>query len=113
MLRLILSLFLFLSFAHADGAPQEWASKIGQIFENRIQSKLCQQAMVGLSYDGASKLFAFSPKELSKAGLPSPNSLFEIGSITKSFTGILLAEIILGSVGQANQVGLDDKAQKF
>jgi D-alanyl-D-alanine-carboxypeptidase/D-alanyl-D-alanine-endopeptidase len=39
---------------------------------------------------------------------PDANTVFEIGSITKSFTGTLLAEMVL-----AKQVRLDDPAQKY
>jgi CubicO group peptidase (beta-lactamase class C family) len=55
------------------------------------------------------KVSYYGTKSTGDASAPDQNSLFEIGSISKSFTGILAAEMILNHPG----LSFDDPVSKF
>lgn len=68
-----------------------------------IDAQLIPGAVVGVIQDGNSDMFAFGGVNSDGSGpIPTEHTLFEIGSITKVFTGILLAEM-----SEAGDVSLD------
>lgn len=77
--------------------------------EARVQSYVTSRANVGLAV-GIYQRGEFYVKGFSNPGQPVPNAntIYEIGSITKVFTGIILAQQAL-----TNQVGLDDPIRDY
>lgn len=80
--------------------------------DSAVQSYMNRQPTVGLSIgilkDG--KTFFYSYGETSKGNkqLPTEHTLFEIGSLSKTFTSILLADAV-----NSGKVKLDDPANKY
>lgn len=83
-------------------------SRIRQIIERRIGEGRTAGIVVGLlAADGETRILAAGQAGPGHPALDG-NSVFEIGSITKVFTGILLADMVL-----AGEVGLDDPAERY
>ena len=77
-------------------APIVSAAMIGPLLSRDIDTTLAQGGVgppksagvvIGVTRHGVSRIFAF--------GAAKPDSIFEIGSITKTFTGLLLAQMIV------------------
>ena len=80
----------------ATGAPIVSAAMIGPLLSRDVATALAERGLgppksagvvIGVARDGMTRVFAF--------GAAKPDSIFEIGSITKTFTGLLLAQMIV------------------
>jgi serine-type D-Ala-D-Ala carboxypeptidase/endopeptidase len=78
-----------------NGAPIVSAAMIGPLLSPDIDKALAAGGLgppksagvvIGVARGGSTRVFAF--------GAAKPDSIFEIGSITKTFTGLLLAQMI-------------------
>ena len=65
-------------------------------------------AMVGIVDNGEQKIYSFGVKESGKEEAPDANTIYEIGSISKTFTGTLLAIQSL-----EGQVSVDQPIEKY
>lgn len=94
ILRLILALLL-VTASVAGQQEDRQGRTVNQLFKERIESKKHVGIVVGVIQDGQSKIYAYGSP--GGEGQPPLNgdSVFEIGSVTKVFTGILLAEMAL------------------
>jgi CubicO group peptidase (beta-lactamase class C family) len=63
--------------------------------------------VVGVFHDGRSEFFVYGETERGSGVAPRADTVYEIGSITKVFTGLLLAEAV-----ERGEVSLDDAVQK-
>lgn len=99
----LLSLTLTLR-AQADDLP----AIIDPLVEPVLKDKKNIGLVVAVWQDGKSQVFGYG-KVFTPVGeqVPDGRTLFEIGSITKSFTGVLLAEAV-----QRGEVTLDDPINK-
>ena len=78
------------------------------IIKQRVDEKRSAGIVVGiLEPDGKTRVIAYGDPGPGQPPLDG-NSVFEIGSISKVFTGTLLADLV-----QEGKVGLDDPVQKF
>ena len=111
--RLSLLLILALFFAGAVAVRSEDAKPaipddVKTNIHARIDAGRIEGAVVGLvgpggeTYESAGWMRAGKPEPL------DPDTIFEIGSITKSFTGILLADMV-----RRREVALDDPVRKY
>lgn len=84
------------SAPRASGAPIISAAMIGPLLGRDIDTTLAKGGVgppksagvvIGVARQGMTRIFAF--------GAAKPDSIFEIGSITKTFTGLLLAQMIV------------------
>lgn len=84
-----------------DQVPNPNPTSLEEAIENKIQPLVDDEILVGVAIgiidEGEEKQFFFGEKEKGKGNLPDQNTLFEIGSITKTFTGTLLADMHLKS----------------
>lgn len=64
--------------------------------------------IIGVVKDGETQIIAYGEKTKGTNVPPDADTLFEIGSVTKVFTGILLADMV-----QKGIVKLDDPVQKY
>lgn len=82
------------------------------IVDKAAQNYLRDLKTVGLSIgvvkDGKFYTYNYGETEKSNGQLPTADSFYEIGSITKTFTGILLAQAVLDK-----KVKLDDDIRKY
>lgn len=109
---------LLLAFAAMVAAPAGWRpasaqtgpfpsdSAIREILRERVTTHRTVDIVVGLVENGQHRVIAFGDEVPGRA--LDGNSVFEIGSITKAFTGIMLADMSL-----QGEVRLDDPVQKF
>lgn len=87
-------------------------SPMDLIVDKAAQNYLRDLRTVGLSIgvvkDGKFYTYNYGETEKSNGQLPTEDSFYEIGSITKTFTGILLAQAVLDK-----KVKLDDDIRKY
>jgi CubicO group peptidase (beta-lactamase class C family) len=77
--------------AQADpGIPPDWQTAVGKGVASLESAELFEGGVVGYLQNGASALWSYGSVDASHADLaPDQNSIFEIGSVSKAFTGIL------------------------
>ena len=87
-------------------------SGIDAIVKNAASTFMKDPSRVGLSIgiikDGKTYIYNYGTTEKGKDLLPTQNTIYEIGSISKTFTGTLLAEAILDK-----KVKLNDDIRKY
>ena len=113
MKRLITSLLLILLpvsaiFAAADGENPVFSPAFKENIEYRVNSKLITGIVVGVVTPHGTSYFSYGVKSLKNNEPVDENSVFEIGSNTKTFTGVLLADEVLHG-----GLSLDDPLQKL
>jgi serine-type D-Ala-D-Ala carboxypeptidase/endopeptidase len=91
----------------AMAAAADLKSQIDPLAKQLIEEEKAVGFVVGIFADGKEQVFAYGKTEKGSEKVPDNKTVFEIGSVTKTFTGILLAEAI-----QAGQMKLDDLVQK-
>jgi len=103
---LVLCVLAPLSAAGQDTGHKAQVTKL-------VKPAIEQQKLVGLAIglidaSGKQQVYGFGKLDRDKPGVPDGNSVYEIGSISKVFTGILLAEMVL-----RKQLSLDDPVQSL
>ena len=87
-------------------------SRIDSIVQNAAGFFMEDSARVGLSIgiynNGEIHTYNYGSTEKSKQNLPSDKTIYEVGSISKTFTGLLLAKAVLD-----NKVKIDDDIRKY
>lgn len=114
MKRLVL--FSLLAFTAAYAAAQNTDNKLATPFDRYVDS-LARDAykrkdytgvMIGLVAPGVTKTYAYGETVRGNNTLPDANTVYEIGSITKTFTGLLLALQV-----QRGKIKADDPVNKY
>lgn len=101
-LSLVLSNVLLLGATSAD-EPYRHASKISELVQPLVDAQVLQGVAIGI-VDGKSRWTgAYGTLSADNSQSPSENTIYEIGSISKVFTGVLLASAV-----NAGEVKLDD-----
>lgn len=96
---MILGTFLFSSFVFAD-VPSNWQEQLDKSVQEKTKDRLF--------IDGAISVIS-SEGSISKTyGRTNSKTLFEIGSLTKTFTGILFAKLIV-----EKKIEASDTVEKF
>jgi CubicO group peptidase (beta-lactamase class C family) len=101
------------------GQRSEPADKAGHksIDNGRVVNKAATKFMgdqhsiglsVGIIKDGLSLTYNFGEVEKGKKASPSQHTIYELASITKTFTGVLLAQAVV-----EGKVKLDDDVRKY
>ncbi len=105
--HLLVSLLLLSALARAAEWPSE--AKIEAILEERIEtSKSAAVIVVGAVDERGSKVIGYGTTDPKTPRRPDGDTVFEIGSATKAFTAILLAEIV-----ERGEMKLDDPVAKY
>ena len=81
-------------------------SQVDPLAKQLIEEDKAVGFVIGIFADGKEQVFAYGKTEKGSEKVPDNKTVFEIGSVTKTFTGILLAEAI-----QAGKMKLDDPVQ--
>lgn len=95
-------------FALAAFAVQSPAEIVASIFTPSAGTPQRPSAAVAFIVNGAAHTVMFGTTTLSSGAAPGANTVYEIGSITKGLTGILLADMAL-----EGDVSLHDTLEKF
>ena len=87
--------------------PSSLEEEIENIIQPMVNSKKTVGAAVGIIKPGCEKeMFFFGEKTKGRRDLPDENTLFEIGSINKTMTGVVLADMVLKGA-----INLDDAVE--
>ena len=81
---------------------------IKAIIKQEVDNKRCKSIIVGIINANGRQIFAEGVKSDSDPTLPDGNTIFEIGSITKVFTSLLLSDMSL-----KHQLNLNDPISKL
>ena len=73
-----------------------------------IREGWCPGIVVGIIYKGQTKVLGYGKTSLDHSQVPDGNTEFEIGSVTKLFTQLLLLDLV-----QKGKIRLDDLAQEY
>lgn len=105
LVAIFLGLSLF-SCAQEDGAPI--SEEVKRSIRHRVESGENQGIVLGLIDEQGVHYFSYGLKSLNSRDSVNEHSVFEIGSISKTFTGIILADLVL-----KGELFLNDPLQKL
>ena len=100
-------LFVSVVIPAAHAAPLERA-EVDRFIRPLVEGEYCQSVVVGLVAEGGTRVFGYGRKSSGDAAAPDGDTVYEIGSVSKAFTGLLLAEAV-----RRGEVALDDPVQKY
>jgi CubicO group peptidase (beta-lactamase class C family) len=87
-------------------------SRLDTVVQNAVRPYMSNSNVCGLSIgilkDGAMYFYDYGETEKGNGKLPANNSIYEIGSITKTFTGLLLANAV-----REGRAALTDDIRKY
>ncbi|MCG8476995.1 MAG: beta-lactamase family protein [Cytophagales bacterium] len=106
-------MFMTLACNGDDGTPDPRPNTLAQDIENIIKPMVDDKTTVGAAVGivkpgGAKEMFFYGEKNKGQSDIPDENTLFEIGSITKTMTATVLAEMVLNS-----EIILDDAVEDY
>lgn len=81
---------------------------IDEVANGYLRKSNTRALSVGVIHDGMTTSYYYGETQRDSSDLPDENSLFEIGSISKTFTATLLAYLV-----QKNEVALDDAITRY
>lgn len=81
---------------------------VDSIARTYIQQLHTQSLSIGIVQNSRIKTFFYGETEKGNKTLPTENTLYEIGAITKTFTAVLLAELV-----EKGKIQLEDSISKF
>lgn len=106
---LVLSLAVFLpGVFSASGAGQTAKEQLDLLAEPLIEKGYTQGVVAAVIEGETAKIYGYGKVRKDAKIVPGANTIFEIGSVTKTFTALLLAELV-----EENSVKLSDPVQKF
>lgn len=104
LLLAFISLTVFSSCERRGAEEQKQTLK--EKIDNVVSPYIKVGAVVGVIYKGVRQVFSYGRKAAASIEPPDANSIFEIGSITKTFTATILADMHLkGIVNLEDAVG--------
>ncbi|EJL71701.1 serine hydrolase domain-containing protein [Chryseobacterium populi] len=114
--QLLLPLFFASFFLNAQNknipTDNHLVTELDKIVQKEASVYMENPARVGLSIgiikDGKSYFYNYGTTEKGKPGLPTSKSVYEIASITKTFTGTLLAHALVDK-----KIKLDDDIRRY
>lgn len=93
--------FLTPSISMAEGLPES----VESVIESRIADKKLVGIVIGIVDKDGMTYYSYGEKEADGGEAPDENTVFEIGSISKAFTGILLADaVVRGDVSYSDTI---------
>ncbi len=90
------------------GAAQEWRPKVDALARPAVESGAVMGLAIGIVQGGRSECFGYGKISTASDKVPDETTLFEIGSITKVFTALALADM-----AREGLVALDDPVRKW
>lgn len=97
---------------YAPKTDNRGKSELDKVVQKSVERYFIGQEPVGVSIGilikGKTYFYNYGEQTVGKGILPTKNSVYEIGSITKTMTGTLLARAVLDK-----KIGLDDDIRKY
>src|SRR5687767_14410630 len=100
---LIVLLVLVLLPRLAVAADRITREEVDRLAQPLVEGEWCPGFVIGLIDEGGPRVFSYGRTSPTNPEPPDADTLFEIGSVTKTFTGVLLAEM-----AGRGEVSLDD-----
>jgi len=107
MLRIVL-LFLIAGFFPACQAQTSLSEEVKDNIRQRVDNGIHPGIVVGVIDSDGAQYYAYGVKSVNGNEPVDEHSVFEIGSISKTFTGIILANMVI-----KGRMKLDDPLQKY
>ena len=109
MYKKFIAVFLSVGFILACQAQIPFTEEVENNIKLRVDNGTNTGIVIGIiDANGSTDYYNYGVKSLKTNEPVDENSIFEIGSISKTFTGILLAHMVL-----KNKMRLDDPLQKY
>ena len=106
---LVISAALLAAGCAAEKAPaKDLAGDLDEVATTLIQQPLLHSASIGVVYRGTELIRHRGDMEAGKPGPPTDATLYEIGSLSKTLAGTLMANAVL-----EKKVGLDDDVRIY
>ncbi|MET3535025.1 serine hydrolase domain-containing protein [Chryseobacterium limigenitum] len=83
-------------------------SVVDNAAQKMVQKPLINAVSIGIVYQGQEYIGHYGELEKGKANLPTNQTIYEIGSLSKTFTGTLVAKAVLDK-----KINLEDPVQKY
>jgi len=107
VLRIALSLIWVVTIATTTNAI-DLKSRIDPLAEPLVKDGVVVGLIIGIVKDGETQILAFGETAKDSGKAPDGKSVYEIGSATKAFTGVLLADAV-----ETGRVKLNEPVQKY
>lgn len=86
----------------------ELKAQVDALVQPLLDEKELVGCVVGIVKDGEAQVFGYGETKKGDGKRPDGATVYEIGSVSKAFTGVLLADLV-----NAGEVKLDDPVQKY
>lgn len=109
-MRRLLILVVLMSMCGTTSAEPLTKAEVDRFVQPLVDGEWCQSVVVGLvDREGKSVVYSYGRTSPAAGGsVPNGKTVYEIGSATKAFTGVLLADMV-----QRGEASLDDPVQKL
>ena len=104
----LLLVSILLVVTSPNGHALDLKPAIDPLAKQLLADKLAVGFVVGIYKDGETQVIGYGEKEKGKGVAPDGDTIYEIGSASKAFTGVLLADLV-----QRGRVKLDDPMQTY
>lgn len=94
--------------SHAQDSQFGLNASLDSVIQQHVEQDLNMGAIVGVIQDGQTWVSSYGKISTARPQLPSGDTIFEIGSVGKVFTGLALGKLVT-----ENKVRLDDPVHKF
>ena len=110
MIQLLFVMALFVAPTTEPSKPANVVNRadVDRLVEPLIEGKYAQSVVVAIVDQAGTRVFGYGTIDGNEARAPDGNTVYEIGSISKVFTSLLLADM-----EQAGIVNRDDPVQKY
>lgn len=108
MLRLIITIAFFVASLCVSFAQSLISEDVRNNIRQRVDNDIIPGIVVGIIEGDQIEYFSYGVRSFSGKEPVDEHSVFEIGSITKTFTGIILADMVL-----KGKMKLEDPLQKY
>jgi len=105
---LILAALLLAAGRISSAGPRDWRPKVDALVKPAIESGAVMGLAIGILQGGKTETFGYGRISASSQQRPDEATLFEIGSVTKLFTALALADMAIEKL-----VALDDPLRKW
>jgi CubicO group peptidase (beta-lactamase class C family) len=102
------SILLIAHAARADAPPPIDRPAVDRLATPLVEHRWCEGIAIGVLDENGPRTFGYGRFSDTNAAAPDGDTVFEIGSMTKAFTGTLLADAVT-----RGEVALDDPVQKY
>lgn len=106
--KFLISLLTLTLLSCSDNIHQELPADIVKEVQNRIDNRYHLNTVIGIVDKNGTRFYNYGQMSLTNSLKPNENSIFEIGSVTKTFTTALLADLELN-----NEIDINSSIENY